>query len=70
LVVALVDDGWFQAKFVLVFTLSGVHGLYARWVKDFEANRPRKSRGTHQVAAAIPIAVMIAVVFLVVVKPF
>jgi protoporphyrinogen IX oxidase len=62
--------GWFQAKFALVFALSGIHGLYARWVKDFAADRPRKSRETYRLAAAIPSVVMIAVVILVIVKPF
>ncbi|QQO24692.1 CopD family protein [Bradyrhizobium diazoefficiens] len=62
--------GWFQTKFALVLALSGVHGLYARWVKDFAADRPRKSRGTYLGAALIPTVVMIAAVVLVVVKPF
>lgn len=62
--------GWFQTKFALVFALSGVHGLYARWVKDFAADRPRRSRGTYLLAAAIPPIVMIGAVVLVVVKPF
>lgn len=62
--------GWFQAKFALVLALSGVHGLYVRWVKDFAADLPRRTRGTYLGAAATPIVVMIAAVILVVVKPF
>ena len=39
-------------------------------MKDFAADRPRKSRETYRLAAAIPSVVMIAVVILVIVKPF
>lgn len=63
-------SGWFQAKFALVFALSGVHGLYARWVKDFAADRPRRRNRTYLAAAVCPVLVMIAAVVLVIIKPF
>jgi protoporphyrinogen IX oxidase len=62
--------GWLQVKFALVLLLSGIHGLYARWRKDFTADRPRKSAETYRLAAVIPPVVMAVVVILVVVKPF
>jgi uncharacterized membrane protein len=39
-------------------------------MKDFTADRPRKSGETYRLAAVIPPVVMIVVVILVVVKPF
>ncbi|HEX2886225.1 CopD family protein, partial [Vineibacter terrae] len=32
-------QSWFIAKLVLVLALSGVHGLFSRWRRDFEADR-------------------------------
>ena len=34
--------GWFQAKFILVLLLSGVHGLLVRWFKLFAADQNRR----------------------------
>src|SRR5215813_6120609 len=31
--------GWWQAKFALVVGLTVIHHLYARWRKDFEADK-------------------------------
>jgi uncharacterized membrane protein len=30
-------SGWFHVKFLLVLILSGVHGFFTRWMKDFAA---------------------------------
>jgi putative membrane protein len=62
--------GWLQAKVVLVLLLSGAHGFFARWVKDFAANRNRRSAGFYRVVNEIPTLLMIAIVILVIVKPF
>ena len=32
-------SGWLEVKLALVIILSGVHGLFARWVKAFAADR-------------------------------
>lgn len=61
---------WFIIKFALVFALSGVHGVLSRWVKDFAADRPRKSLNAYRVVATLPVAVLLGAVTLVVVKPF
>ncbi len=36
--------GWFHGKFLLVLMLSGVHGFFSRWVKDFAADRNTRSQ--------------------------
>ena len=61
---------WFEAKFVLVFLLMGVHGVYVRSVKDFAADRRRRSQKYYRVLNEIPTVLMIAIVVLAVVKPF
>ena len=61
---------WFEAKFVLVFLLSGVHGVYVRCVKDFGADRNRRPQKYYRILNEIPTVLMIATVILAVVKPF
>jgi putative membrane protein len=62
--------GWMQAKFVLVLALSAVHGLNARWVKDFAADRNRRSARFYRIANEVPTLLMIGIVVLAVVKSF
>ena len=61
---------WLQAKFVLVILLSGVHGVYVRCVKDFAADRRRRSQKYYRILNEIPTVLMIAIIILAVVKPF
>jgi putative membrane protein len=62
--------GWFQAKLVLVLAMSAVHGLLARYVRDFGADRNRHSQKFYRIVNEVPTILMIAVVFLAVVRPF
>lgn len=61
---------WLQAKVVLVLVLSGIHGLLARWVRDFAADRNQRSQKFYRIINEIPAVLMIGIVILVVVKPF
>jgi protoporphyrinogen IX oxidase len=63
-------SGWLQAKLVLVLGLSALHGLFARWVKDFGADKNRHSQKFYRFANEIPTIIMIFIVILVVLKPF
>jgi putative membrane protein len=63
-------SGWLQAKIALVFLLSALHGLFAHWVKDFAHDRNRHSARFYRVINEIPTLIMIAIVLLVVLKPF
>ncbi|HRJ69174.1 MAG TPA: protoporphyrinogen oxidase HemJ [Beijerinckiaceae bacterium] len=63
--------GWLHAKLFLVFFLmSGFHGYLARWRKDFEADRNLRSATFYRIMNEVPTLGMIAVVILVIVKPF
>jgi putative membrane protein len=62
--------GWFQAKVVLVLALSAVHGMLARSLKDFAADRNRKSQKYYRIINEVPAVLMVAIVILVIVKPF
>jgi len=61
---------WLHAKFLLVFLLSGVHGMLSRYVKDFAADKRRKSAKFFRIINEVPTVLMILIVILVVVKPF
>ena len=63
-------SGWLQAKIALVLALSAVHGLFARWVKAFAADRNRHSQRFYRFINEVPTVLMIAIVILVVLKPF
>jgi protoporphyrinogen IX oxidase len=62
--------GWLHAKIALVVVMSAVHGLFARWVKDFAADRNTLSPRFYRMVNEVPTILMIAIVVLVVVKPF
>src|SRR5262245_38657666 len=61
---------WFHAKFVLVLILSGVHGAFSRWVKDFAADRNTRTQKFYRIINEVPTVLMILIVILVIVKPF
>jgi len=61
---------WLHAKLVLAIVLSGVHGFFSRWVKDFAADRNQYSQRFYRVINEVPTILMIGIVILVVVKPF
>ena len=55
---------------VLVLALSAIHGLLARWVRDFATDRNRKSQRFYRIINEIPAVLMVGIVILAVVKPF
>ena len=69
------SGGWFSApwlhvKLALVLAMSGVHGVLARYVKDFAADRNRHSKKFYRIINEIPTVLMILIVFVVVLRPF
>jgi len=63
-------QGWFILKLVLVLVLSGVHGAFSRWRKDFEADRNTRPARFYRIWNEVPTLLMIGIVFVVVLKPF
>ena len=50
--------------------MSGIHGLFSRWVKDFAADRNTHTHKFYRLINEVPTILMIVIVLLVVVKPF
>jgi putative membrane protein len=63
-------SGWLWAKIVLVLALSGAHGLFVRWTRDFATDRNQHSEKFYRIINEVPTVIMIVIVLLVVLKPF
>ena len=63
-------SGWLHGKLALVLGLSAVHGLYARWVRDFAADRNTRPARFYRLWNEVPTLLLVGIVILVIVKPF
>jgi len=63
-------DLWLQMKVVLVVGMTGIHGFYARCVKDFAADRNTRSARFYRIINEVPALLMVFIVILVIVQPF
>jgi protoporphyrinogen IX oxidase len=66
----LFTAGWLHGKLLAVVALSALHGINAKWVKDFGLDRNQRSAGFYRIANEVPTMLMIAIVILVIVRPF
>lgn len=62
--------GWLHAKLCLVLILAVMHGLMAKWRRDFELDRNRRSAAFYRVMNEVPTVLMIGIVILAIVQPF
>jgi putative membrane protein len=62
--------GWLHAKIGLVVLMSAVHGYLAGAVRKFAEDRNEKSARHWRIVNEVPTLLMIAIVILVIVKPF
>ncbi len=62
--------GWLHAKLALVLAMTAMHGFLSRWVRAFAADRNLHSQKFYRIINEVPTILMIAIVILVVVKPF
>jgi protoporphyrinogen IX oxidase len=61
---------WFHAKLALVIALSVLHGIFARWTKDFGRDANWHSARFYRIINEVPTIIMIGIVILAVMKPF
>ena len=64
------SGGWLHAKIALVVAMSGVHGYLSAAVRKFAEDRNEKPARHWRIVNEIPTLLMIAIVILVIVKPF
>jgi protoporphyrinogen IX oxidase len=61
---------WFHAKLALVIALSGLHGYLAAATRAFAEDRNTKPARHWRLVNEVPTVLMVAIVILVIVKPF
>jgi putative membrane protein len=66
----LYRDGWLMAKLALVVLLTGYHHALGLWRKQLAEDRNVHAAGFYRLMNEVPTLLMIAIVVLVVVKPF
>ncbi len=63
-------EGWFHGKLALLFAMQIVHAGYARWRRQFAADQNRHGDRFFRIMNEVPTLLLIAIVILVIVKPF
>ena len=61
---------WFNIKFILIVLLSASHMAMAKWLREFASDQNTRSARFYRIANEVPTLLMIAIVILVIVKPF
>jgi protoporphyrinogen IX oxidase len=61
---------WFLAKLVLVVAMTGFHFWLGERLRDFAADQNRLSARAYRIANELPTVLVVAIVILVIVKPF
>lgn len=64
------SQGWLHLKIVLVLFMGAIHAALSRWRRDFAADRNTRPARFYRIANEVPTLALIAIVILVVVKPF
>ncbi len=64
------SEPWMHAKLAAAIALSTLHGYFSRWRRDFDQDDNRHSERFYRYMNEIPTLLMIAIVLLVVLKPF
>ena len=62
--------GWPWLKAVMVLSMSALHGMLARWRRDFAADRNTHPARFYRAVNEMPTVFVVVIVIMVVVKPF
>ncbi len=69
LVPGLLEEGWMQAKIILLVVMTGYHGALARWRRFFLKDANSLTPSFYRVINEVPTLLMIVIVMLAVIKP-
>ena len=73
LLLAILNDwssGWLYVKLISVLGLVGLHGMIARWRREFAEDRNRRPARFYRLINEVPAVLMVVIVIMAVVKPF
>ena len=63
-------SGWLHLKLFLVIVMSGLHGMMARWRREFLVDRNHHTARFYRIVNEVPTVLMVAIVLTVIIKPF
>ncbi len=63
-------EGWMHGKFALLVAMQLIHAAFARWRRHFAADANRHAARFYRIVNEVPTVLMIAIVLLVVLRPF
>jgi putative membrane protein len=63
-------SGWMHAKFAFLIAMQLIHAGFARWRRHFASDSNRHEARFYRIMNEVPTLLMIAIVLLVVLKPF
>lgn len=66
----LLSQHWLHVKLALVIVMTGIHGFFSRWRRDFEADRNKRPARFYRIWNEAPPVLVVFIVILVIVKPF
>jgi protoporphyrinogen IX oxidase len=64
------SQGWIWVKLAMLFGMGAIHGLFARWRRQFEQDRRVHPAKVYRIANEAPTLLLIIIVIMAVVKPF
>lgn len=62
--------GWLHVKLLMVIVMTGIHGVFAKWRKTFEADQNTRSARFYKFWNEVPAVLMIIIVIMAVAEPF
>ena len=65
-----ISGGWLHAKLVLVLLMMGHYSIGGRWLKGVDAGKPLPSATALRWFNELPVLLLVAIVWLVLAKPF
>ena len=66
----MMSDGWIHVKLLCVFLMSGLHGVFSKYVRVFAADENTKPAKFYRIMNEAPTVLMIIIVIMAVVQPF
>jgi len=64
------SQGWIHVKLTCVLAMAAMHGMLAKWRRDFAEDRNWRTAYFYRWVNEVPTLLMIVIVIMVVVKPF
>src|SRR5256885_2218806 len=58
------SQGWIWVKLAMLLAMQLIHAVFARWRRDFAADRPRHAARTYRIANEVPTVLLLVIVIM------